>query len=52
MAIKHYKPTTNGLRNMTTMDYSGLSKVAPERSLISDVFQRLIPFTLRFHQIY
>ena len=34
MAIKHYKPTTNGRRNMTTMDYSGLSKVAPERSLL------------------
>ena len=34
MAIKHYKPTTNGLRNMTTMDYSELSKVAPERSLL------------------
>ena len=29
MAIKHYKPTTPGRRNMTTMDYSELSKVAP-----------------------
>ena len=35
MAIKHYKPTTNGRRNMTTMDYSELSKVAPERSLLT-----------------
>ena len=34
MAIKHYKPTTNGLRNMTSMDYSALSKVEPERSLL------------------
>ena len=34
MAIKHYQPTTNGRRNMTTMDYSELSKVAPERSLL------------------
>ena len=34
MAIKYYKPTTNGRRNMTTMDYSELSKVAPERSLL------------------
>ena len=34
MAIKHYKPTTPGRRNMTTMDYSELSKVAPERSLL------------------
>ena len=34
MAIKHYKPNTNCRRNMTTMDYSELSKVAPERSLL------------------
>ena len=34
MAIKHYKPTTPGRRGMTTMDYSELSKVAPERSLL------------------
>ena len=34
MAIKVYKPTTNGRRNMSTTDYSKLSKVAPERSLI------------------
>ena len=32
MAIKVYKPTTNGRRNMSTTDYSQLSKVAPERS--------------------
>ena len=37
MAIKHYKPTTNGRRNMTTMDYSELSKVAPERSLLTAI---------------
>ena len=37
MAIKFYKPTTPGLRNMTTMDYSGLSKVAPERSLLEPI---------------
>ena len=37
MAIKHYKPTTNGLRNMTSMDYSELSKVAPERSLLTAI---------------
>ena len=34
MAIKSYKPTTNGRRGMTTTDYSSLSKVAPERSLL------------------
>ena len=37
MAIKKYKPTTPGRRNMTTMDYSGLSKVAPERSLLEPI---------------
>lgn len=34
MAIKFYNPTTPGRRNMSTIDYSGLSKVAPERSLL------------------
>ena len=35
MPIISYKPTTNGRRGMTTMDYSGLSKVAPEKSLLA-----------------
>ena len=35
MPIKAYKPTTPGRRNMTVTDYSGLSKVAPERSLLA-----------------
>lgn len=34
MAIKKYKPTTPGRRGMTVVDYSGLSKVEPERSLL------------------
>ena len=34
MAIKKYKPTTPGHRGMTVTDYSVLSKVAPERSLL------------------
>ncbi|MCI8653639.1 MAG: 50S ribosomal protein L2 [Angelakisella sp.] len=34
MAIKVYKPTTPGRRGMTVTDYSGLSKVAPEKSLL------------------
>ncbi len=37
MAIKHYKPTTPGRRGMTSMDYSGLSKVAPEKSLLEPI---------------
>lgn len=34
MSIKFYKPTTNGRRNMSVTDYSALSKVEPERSLL------------------
>lgn len=34
MAIKHYKPVTPGRRGMTVSDYSGLSKVEPEKSLL------------------
>lgn len=34
MAIKKYKPTTPGRRGMTVTDYSGLSKVEPEKSLL------------------
>ncbi len=35
MAIKFYKPTTPGRRNMTVTDYSALSKVGPEKSLLA-----------------
>jgi len=35
MAIKSYKPTTASRRQMTVTDYSGLSKVAPEKSLLA-----------------
>ncbi|MBQ6709050.1 MAG: 50S ribosomal protein L2 [Clostridia bacterium] len=34
MSIRFYKPTGNGRRNMSVTDYSELSKVAPERSLL------------------
>ena len=37
MAIKAYKPTTPGRRGMTVTDYSGLSKVAPQKSLLETV---------------
>ena len=35
MSIRVLKPVTNGTRNMSYTDYSGLSKVAPERSLLA-----------------
>ena len=31
MPIINYKPTTPSRRNMSVTDYSGLSKVAPEK---------------------
>ena len=33
MAIKKYKPTSAGLRDMSVLDFSGLSDKAPEKSL-------------------
>jgi large subunit ribosomal protein L2 len=35
MAIKVYKPTTPGRRGMSVVDYSHLSKVAPEKKLLT-----------------
>ena len=35
MAIKFYKPTTPGRRGMSVVDYSHLSKVKPEKSLLT-----------------
>ena len=34
MAIRNYKPTTPGRRNMSVIDYSVLSKVKPEKKLL------------------
>ena len=37
MPVKHYKPTTPGRRGMTSLDYSGLTKKALERSLLAPI---------------
>ena len=37
MPIINYKPTTPSRRNMSVTDYSGLSKVAPEKSLLASL---------------
>ncbi|EJD8506634.1 50S ribosomal protein L2 [Staphylococcus pseudintermedius] len=34
MALKHYKPITNGRRNMTTLDFVEITKSEPEKSLL------------------
>ena len=40
MAIKVYNPTTNARRNMSVTDYSSLSKVAPEKSLLEPMTKK------------
>ncbi|KRN32320.1 50S ribosomal protein L2 [Weissella halotolerans] len=34
MAIKYYKPTSNGRRNMSGSDFSEITKTTPEKSLV------------------
>ena len=40
MAIKTYKPVTPSRRTMTVVDYSVLTKKAPERSLLEPLFEK------------
>jgi large subunit ribosomal protein L2 len=40
MAIKKYKPTTNGRRNMTTNDFAELTTDKPEKSLLAPLSKR------------
>ncbi len=40
MPIINYKPTTAGRRNMSVTDYSVLSKVKPERSLLAPLHKK------------
>ncbi|MBQ2775772.1 MAG: 50S ribosomal protein L2 [Clostridia bacterium] len=40
MSIRVYKPTTNARRDMSVTDYSELSKVAPERSLLEPLSKK------------
>ncbi|MDJ1112171.1 MULTISPECIES: 50S ribosomal protein L2 [Macrococcus] len=35
MAIKHYKPITNGRRNMTGSDFAEITSTSPEKSLLA-----------------
>ncbi|WP_438313556.1 50S ribosomal protein L2 [Sporosarcina sp. FA9] len=37
MAIKKYKPTSNGRRNMTSSDFSEITAAKPEKSLLSPI---------------
>ncbi|WP_430789274.1 50S ribosomal protein L2 [Virgibacillus flavescens] len=40
MAIKKYKPTTNGRRGMTTSDFADITTNKPEKSLLSPLYKR------------
>lgn len=40
MAIKKYKPTTNGRRGMTTSDFAEITTNKPEKSLLSPLYKR------------
>lgn len=40
MAIKKYKPTSGGRRNMSTSDYADITTDAPEKTLLSPLYKR------------
>ena len=40
MAIRKYKPTTNGRRNMTSFDYAEITTDKPEKSLLAPVTRK------------
>ncbi len=40
MAIKKYKPTSNGRRGMTTLDYSDITTDQPEKSLLAPLHKK------------
>lgn len=46
MAMKTYKPTTNGLRNMSSLDYSkNLSGHTPENLYLLSCLKNLVVIT-------
>jgi len=40
MAIKKYKPTTNGRRNMTSLDFAELTTDKPEKTLLAPLTKK------------
>ena len=40
MAIKKYKPTSNGRRNMTSSDFSAITTNKPEKSLLKPITRK------------
>ncbi len=37
MAVKKYKPTTNGRRNMSVLTYEEITTTTPEKSLLEPI---------------
>lgn len=45
MGIKAYKPTTNGRRNMTSLDFAEITTSTPEKSLLVSLKTKLVVTT-------
>ena len=45
MGIKVYKPTTNGRRNMTSLDFAEITTSTPEKSLLVSLKTKLVVTT-------
>ena len=41
MGIRKYKPTTNGRRNMTSLDFAEITTNKPEKSLLQSKFRHV-----------
>ena len=45
MAIKKYKPTSNGRRNMTSSDFAEITTDKPEKSLLAPLNKKAVVIT-------
>ena len=45
MAIKKYKPTSNGRRNMTSSDFAEITTDKPEKSLLAPLNEKAVVIT-------
>ena len=45
MGIRVYKPTTNGRRNMTSLDFAEITTSTPEKSLLVSLKTKLVVTT-------
>ena len=52
MAIKKYKPTSNGRRNMTSLDFSEITTDKPEKSLLTPLKRKGGRHTILVGQLF